>query len=50
MIVIMLFVSVGNGVYIQEHLNRIWDRGAGVRATVPLPPGGAPPLPPMPGD
>ncbi len=28
-IVIMLFVSVGNGVYIQEHLNRIWDRARG---------------------
>jgi hypothetical protein len=28
-IVIMLFVSIGNGVYIQEHLNRIWDRAAG---------------------
>ncbi len=27
-IVIMLFVSIGNGVYIQEHLNRIWDRTA----------------------
>ena len=24
-IVIMLFVVIGNGVYIQEHLNRIWD-------------------------
>ena len=31
-IVIMLFVSIGNGVYIQEHLNRIWDRGAIARA------------------
>ena len=49
-IVFMLIVSVGNGVYIQEHLNRIWDRAAGVRATVPLPTGGAPPLPSMPGD
>ncbi|MGH2595659.1 MAG: DUF4234 domain-containing protein [Actinomycetota bacterium] len=50
-IVIMLLVSVGNGVYIQEHVNRIWDRGASVRAAVPLPPGGtpSPPLPPMPG-
>ena len=27
-IVFMLLVSVGNGVYIQEHLNRIWDRGS----------------------
>jgi hypothetical protein len=37
-IVIMLLVSVGNGIYIQEHLNRIWDRGAGVGAMAPLPP------------
>jgi len=48
-IVIMLLVSVGNGVYIQEHLNRIWDRGASARAAVPPLPGGTPPLPPMPG-
>jgi hypothetical protein len=41
-IVIMLFVSVGNGVYIQEHLNRIWDASAGMRAALPQPP-------PMPG-
>jgi Domain of unknown function (DUF4234) len=53
-IVIMLFVSIGNGVYIQEHLNRIWDRAAGTgqapaslpgtpeqpRAPVPAPPTG----------
>jgi hypothetical protein len=48
-IVIMLLLSVGNGVYIQEHLNRIWDQGANVGAAVPLLPGGTPPLPPMPG-
>jgi Domain of unknown function (DUF4234) len=35
-IVIMILVNIGNGLYIQEHLNRIWDRGAG------------PALPPMP--
>ncbi len=28
-IVIMILVNIGNGLYIQEHLNRIWDRGAG---------------------
>jgi hypothetical protein len=39
-IVIMLLVSIGNGIYIQEHLNRMWDRSAG---------SGAPALPPMPG-
>ena len=54
-IVFMLLVSVGNGVYIQEHLNRIWDRGSGVRAPAPQLQGSAPqlqgsvpPLPPMP--
>jgi hypothetical protein len=44
-IVIMLVLSVGNGIYVQEHLNRLWDRGVGVPA--PMPGGGA--LPPMPG-
>ncbi len=43
-IVIMLFVSVGNGVYIQEHLNRMWDRAAGAGAGAAV---GSPP-PPMP--
>lgn len=38
-VVFMLVVSLANGVYVQEHLNRLWDRGAGV---------GAPALPPMP--
>ena len=47
-IVIMLLLSVANGVYIQEHLNRIWDRAANAGSPAPLP-GGAPPLPPMPG-
>ena len=28
-IVIMLFVSIGNGVYIQEHMNRAWDQAVG---------------------
>ena len=44
-IVIMLVLSVGNGIYVQEHLNRLWDRGVGV--PTPMPGGGA--LPPMPG-
>ncbi len=46
-IVIMLLLSVANGVYIQEHLNRIWDRAA--HAEDPPLPSGAPPLPPIPG-
>ena len=45
-IVIMLFVTIGNGIYIQEHLNRIWDRapGAGSPSLPSTPP--APPLTP----
>lgn len=38
-IVIMLLVAVGNGIYVQEHLNRLWDRAA--PAAVPAPPVGA---------
>jgi uncharacterized protein DUF4234 len=44
-IVIMLFVSIGNGVYIQEHLNRIWDHAT--RSGAPAVPG-SPPTPPLP--
>jgi hypothetical protein len=43
-IVIMLFVAIGNGIYIQEHLNRIWDRAAG-SGSPSLP--GTPPTPPL---
>ncbi|HEV8564591.1 MAG TPA: DUF4234 domain-containing protein [Actinomycetota bacterium] len=42
-IVIMLVFSIANGIYIQEHLNRMWDRAA---ATPPPVPGDS--LPPMP--
>jgi hypothetical protein len=34
-IVLMLVLSIGNGIYIQEHLNRIWDRAAGTSASLP---------------
>jgi Domain of unknown function (DUF4234) len=44
-IVFLLFISIANLVYIQEHLNRLWDRAAG--GGQPMRPG-APPLPPMP--
>jgi hypothetical protein len=37
-IVFLLLFSIANGLYIQEHLNRLWDRAAGV---APLPPPGA---------
>ncbi len=47
-IVIMLFLSFGNGVYVQEHLNRLWDRAASAPpGALPGPPP-APPLPPVP--
>jgi uncharacterized protein DUF4234 len=44
-IVIMLVFSIANGTYIQEHLNRLWDRAAGVGAALP---GTTPVAPPMP--
>ena len=43
-ILILLLVAVGNGVYLQEHLNRIWMSAAGG-----APPVGPSALPPMPG-
>jgi hypothetical protein len=46
-IVIMLFVSIGNGVYLQEHLNRVWDRASGA-GSYSLPAAPAPPPPPVP--
>jgi hypothetical protein len=39
-IVFLLLFSIANGLYIQEHLNRLWDRAAGV---APLPPPGTTP-------
>lgn len=45
-IVIMLFVSIGSGVYIQEHLNRIWDRAGGaVAPSLPVDPSVPPAMP-----
>jgi hypothetical protein len=46
-IVIMLFISIGNGVYVQEHLNRVWARASGAQPALPGTP--PPPPPPMPG-
>jgi Domain of unknown function (DUF4234) len=43
-VVIMLFVAIGNGIYIQEHLNHIWDRAAGA-GSPSLP--STPPAPPL---
>jgi H+/Cl- antiporter ClcA len=43
--IILIFVfSIGNGIYIQEHLNRAWDRASGAgKSASALPP---PPLAP----
>ena len=43
-IVIMFVFSLGNAVYIQEHLNRIWDRAAGMNAIPATPPMPGPPV------
>ena len=48
-IVIMLLFSIANGLYIQEHLNRIWDRSAGAAAAPPESLPGDPGATPMPG-
>lgn len=49
-IVLMFVFSIGNGIYLQEHLNRAWGRALGGRASMPpgVPPV-PPPPPPMPG-
>ncbi len=40
-IVLMFVFSIGNGIYVQEHLNRTWDRAVAAG-------GGMPPTPPPP--
>jgi hypothetical protein len=42
-LVLTWLVVVANGIYVQDHLNRVWDRGVGTPA---MP--GAPPMPPPP--
>jgi mannose/fructose/N-acetylgalactosamine-specific phosphotransferase system component IIC len=46
-IVFLLIVAIGNTIYVQEHLNRIWDRES---LRKELPPAGTsePPVPPAP--
>jgi hypothetical protein len=44
-IVLMVLFSLGNGVYIQEHLNRTWDAASGT-AQLPAAPPAAPPIAP----
>jgi len=44
-VILLLVVSVGTGIYSQEHLNRVWDRTSGP-ALPPAPPSGQLPPPP----
>lgn len=39
-VVLLLVLSIALGIYVQEHLNRVWDKAAGQQAPV------APPVPP----
>jgi uncharacterized membrane protein len=41
-VIFMLLLSIVIGLYVQEHLNRVWDKAAGTQAPV------APPMPPPP--
>jgi predicted RND superfamily exporter protein len=41
-IVLLLVISIALGIYVQEHLNRVWDKAAGRQAPV------VPPMPPSP--
>lgn len=43
-IVLLLLLSIALGIYVQEQLNRVWDRALGVTETS----GGLPPIPPAP--
>lgn len=44
-VVLLLVISIALGIYVQEHLNRVWDNAAGTRAPAapPMPPPPAPP-------
>ena len=41
-VILMVLFAFGNGIYVQEHLNRGWDAAG---APVPVPPTPAPPAP-----
>jgi hypothetical protein len=45
--VFLLFVAIGNTIYVQEHLNRIWDR-ASVSKELPTSGASGLPMPPAP--
>jgi len=44
-VVLLLVISFALGIYVQEHLNRVWEKAAGTRAPAapPMPPPPAPP-------
>lgn len=44
-VILLIVISLLSGIYEQEHLNRVWDKAAGMRApaTPPMPPPPAPP-------
>ncbi len=44
-VVLLLVISIALGIYVQEHVNRVWDKAAGTRAPAapPMPPPPAPP-------
>ena len=46
-IVFLLIVAIGNTIYVQEHLNRIWDR-ASVSEELPISGASRLPMPPAP--
>jgi Domain of unknown function (DUF4234) len=48
-ILILVVFAIGNGLYIQEHLNRIWDRAATDGGSSALPGDPLAPTPPTPG-
>jgi hypothetical protein len=38
-IVLLVVLAIGLGIYVQEHLNRVWDKASGQQAPVaPIPP------------
>jgi hypothetical protein len=42
-VILLLVVSVGIGIYSQEHLNRVWEAARAMPAPPPMPGGPAPP-------
>jgi hypothetical protein len=44
-IVLMFVFSIGNSLYLQEHMNRVWDRAAGAGGAPPMPQPLPPPMP-----